>query len=345
MDRTEAPRRSKVTIADVARAAGVSVGTVSHIMSGKKGVSEVRRRRVLDAVKQLGYIPNVHAQGLRTATSKIIGLCLPHGSTYYLNALANELEDAASEQGYSILHIFSRQDPDIELKRIKDLLRFRVDGLVIFPTAEAQPSLDFLNAKSVPTVLVDRSNGDERFDQITLDNTRAMEEVARHLIGRGHRHILFVFRSITISVTAARMVGLERAVAQAPEPVQVSLLEAGRGEDLLTDQLARFTAGPNRATAVVVSNSSQAARVLISLKQMQIRIPEDMSVVAFDDTDWSQLVDPPLATVRQPARNIARTAFQLLLDRIARRDIPPQIMSMRPEFVPRGSVGDAPDRS
>ena len=118
----------KATIADVADAAGVSVGTVSHVLSGRVKVSEKTLEKVARAIKELDYIPNVHAQGLRQSQSFIIGLCLPHSLNSFMSVLSQTLEEISTGAGYSIMHVYSRQHPETELRRIKELLRFRVHG-------------------------------------------------------------------------------------------------------------------------------------------------------------------------------------------------------------------------
>src|SRR5690348_2985085 len=148
---------SKARISDVARRARVSVGTVSHVLTGSANVSAMRRDRVLKAIDALGYVPNFHAQGLRRTLSRIVGICFPHVSTAYLNALSETLEEIASRDGYGVMHVFSRHDPSTELDRIKELIRYRVDGLILLPSTAPKKALDFVGRKAVPLV-VDRKS-------------------------------------------------------------------------------------------------------------------------------------------------------------------------------------------
>src|SRR5689334_15016330 len=159
-----------VRIKDVARHARVSVGTVSHVLSGRIQVSPELRARVQKSIDALGYVPNFHAQRLRHTLSRVVGLCLPHTGTAYLNTLSQAFEETASRNGYGVMHVFSRHDPATELDRIKELIRYRVDGLLLLPSAAPRDALDFVAKKDVPLVMVDRPIHDRRFDQVTLDN-------------------------------------------------------------------------------------------------------------------------------------------------------------------------------
>ena len=184
--------RSKPTIHDVAKRAKVSVGTVSHVLSGQIPVSGERQDRVKRAIAQLGYVPNFHAQGLRRGLSSVVGICFPHVSTAYLNVLAATLEDIALREGFGIMHVFSRHDPATEFSRVRDLLRYQVDGLILFPSSTPDATLDLAHDNATPLVLVDRPIPDRRFDQVILDNRKTIREAAKRLIALGHRRLLFV---------------------------------------------------------------------------------------------------------------------------------------------------------
>src|SRR3954468_21218589 len=200
-----------IRIKDVARHARVSVGTVSHVLSGRVQVSGELRARVQKSIDALRYVPNFHAQRLRHSLSRVVGLCLPHTSTAYLNTLSQAFEETASRNGYGVMHVFSRHDPATELDRIKELIHYRVDGLVLLPSAAPREALDFAAKKDVPLVIVDRPTKDRRFDHVTLDNRAAMSEVAERLAALGHKRLLFVCRSRSRLVTQHRLAGLADA--------------------------------------------------------------------------------------------------------------------------------------
>jgi LacI family transcriptional regulator len=335
---------SKARISDVARRARVSVGTVSHVLTGSANVSAARKERVQKAIEALGYVPNFHAQGLRRTLSRIVGICFPHVSTAYLNALSETLEEIASRDGYGVMHVFSRHDPATELDRIKELIRYRVDGLILLPSTAPKKALDFVDRKSVPLVVVDRPTEDTRFDHVILDNRKAMRELADRLVARGHDRLLFVCRSRSRLVTQHRIEGLDAARRHASQRIDVDVIEFQNDEAFLRDELARGLRKALRRTAIIISNSHQASLVLGFLRELRIACPDDVSVVAFDDPEWSRLVTPPLSVVRQPAPAMAQAAWDLLMQRVNRVEGATRTMALEAAIELRQSVPDRTQR-
>jgi LacI family transcriptional regulator len=344
MNRSRERTDGKVRIKDVARHARVSVGTVSHVLSGHTAVSGELRLRVQQAIDALGYVPNFHAQRLRHDLSRVLGICLPHASTAYLNALSATFEEIASREGYGVMHVFSRHDPGTELDRIKDLMRYRVDGLILLPSPTPARTLDFVAQRQVPLVIVDRPTQDPRFDQVTIDNRKVMREVAERLAALGHQRLLFVCRSRSRLVTQHRLQGLADARAHAAQPLDVESIEFLNDEAFLRDELARVLRRDQPPTAVVLSNSLQASRVLGYLAELGVACPDDVSVVAFDDPDWSSLVRPRLSIVRQPAPAMAQAAWDLLMQRINRVEGPIRTVGLEATIEFRESVAARPAR-
>lgn len=334
--------RSKPRISEVARRAGVSVGTVSHVLNGRVPVSAERRARVEAAIEALGYVPNFHAQGLRQSVARIVGICFPHASTAYLRALSETIERDALADGYRVMHVFSRHDPGVELERVKDLVRYRVDGLILLPSIAPEAALDFAAQKKLPLVLVDRPTDDARFDHVILDNRRTMRELARALLALGHRRVCFVCVSRNRLVTRHRLQGLDAARRALAPDTAIDCLEFGNDDALLRHALTTRMRGAAPPSVIIVSNSHQAARVLAILAELGARVPEDVSVVTFDDPEWSTLVQPPLSVVRQPADAIARAAWDLLLRRIRTPDAPVRAVKLDATIELRASVAAPP---
>ena len=307
---------SRVRIKDVAKHARVSVGTVSHVLSGRIQVSAPLRARVQKSIDALGYVPNFHAQRLRHSLSRVVGLCLPHTSTAYLNTLSQAFEEIASRNGYGVMHVFSRHDPATELDRIKELIHYRVDGLVLLPSAAPREALDFAAKKDVPLVIVDRPTQDRRFDQVILDNRAAMREVAERLVALGHNRLLFVCRSRSRLVTQHRLAGL--ADAQKRHGVDSVCIEFRNDDAFLRDELSRALRRKRAPTALIVSNSHQASLVLRYMAELGVACPDELSVVGFDDPEWATLVRPALSVVRQPAAAMVDAAWDLLMQRVSR---------------------------
>ena len=326
------------TIADVAKRAGVSVGSVSHVLSGRTKVSDRLRERVMLAVAELSYTPNFHAQGLRQRSSHVVGLSLPHSRTAYMSGLIERIEALAAESGYVLLHVFSRSRSDVEQRRVQELMKMKVDGIILFTTNVEKDALDYIAARKTPTVLIDRSNDDDRFDQVVLDGGASMRDAVSKLVSFGHRNILFVFRSRRIGVTQDRIEGLLAFQKASPVPVTLQQLEFIDDDTRLLKKLRSVFRSKERPTAIIASNSDQAAMIISFLREERLRIPEDVSVITFDEPDWSELVSPPLSVIRQPARSISDIAWTLLMQRIAAPEAARQTVTLNAELVLRGSV-------
>src|SRR5450432_1698299 len=209
-----APETRKPTVRDVARLAGVSVGTVSNVLNDRGNVSAVRGAQVRAAIAQLGFVPNSVAQSLRRSESRVIGLCTPLTSSAYFAALLEMFEHLAAQQGYEIMQVLSHGDPALELRRVQALVGRNVDGLILIPTHDSRATLDLVAERATPTVLVDRMTGDPRFDYVAIDDRKAMREATAHLIGLGHRKLLYLVRDPRLATTRQRIEGYAEAAAR-----------------------------------------------------------------------------------------------------------------------------------
>jgi LacI family transcriptional regulator len=334
--------QKKPTITDVARLANVSVGTVSNVLNDASRVSPLKRARVEQAIADLGYAQNSLAQSLRRQNSSLIGLCVPFTSISYFAALVDAFEEVASSRGYEIMQVLSRQDPLKELQRIKALLRYQVGGIMILPSVDPSPALALIEASRTPAVIIDRPVEGGRFDQVTFDNHAAMLEASRRLIELGHRRILFIVRQRHLSITQIRIEALRKAAALAAEPVEVKILECSYEEASFTSRIDSELAHETRPSAIIVSNSTLAAWTLRALRRRGLGCPDEVSLLAFDETDWADLVQPSLSVIRQPTRAIAFTAWEFLINRMNGDAEGVQRAELKAEVVLRDSVGPAP---
>ena len=330
----------KPTITDVARLADVSVGTVSHVLNGTIKVSAALRERVERAMAMLGYEQNMLAHAQRRQLAPVVGLSAPHVASAYLAALIDSFEDIAALRGYQMMQVLTRREPPIEMRRVRELLRHRIAGLLMVPTLDPRKTLDLVHASGTPAVLVDRPCEDERFDEVTFDNRAVMGDAVGRLIRLGHRHILFVVESQVLSISRHRIDALrDRAGATA-----TTVMEVGDGGEDYARRLAGVLQGRAAPTAVIVSNSVIAARTLHVLRDLGDCYPERISLLAFEEPDWADLVSPGLSVIRQPVREIVRVAWGLLLRRMAGDTGPVQHLQLKAEIVLRDSVRKAPRR-
>lgn len=334
-------RRARPTITDVAREAGVSTGTVSHVLNGSRDVSAERRDRVVQAVEALGYVPNLLAQSLRRNRATLIGLCMPHAAFGYFVALSEAFEKLAAEQGYDILHVFSRQNSATELHRVETLLRFDIGGLLLLPSWEPDATLDRLARAAVPTVILDRPIEDSRFDQVRVDVRAAMHKLALALVLRGHRRLLFISPDPRRLISRHRLEGLRQGLAEGGRAT-LEVMERKATEAEFRAQLAAALKGPRRPTALLVTNTQSVQQTVEALRGLGLRCPEDVSLVAVDEPAWAEMATPPLASIRPPAEEVARRAWDLLLARLQGGPRRARRVALEPELRLAASVGEAP---
>ncbi len=338
-------KTKRPTINDVALKAKVSVGTVSHFLNGTTNVSASLRERVERAMRALGYEQNMLAHAQRRQRAAVVGISVPHVDSAYLAALIESFEDIAAVRGYQVMQVLTRRDPQVELRRVRELLRHRVSGLLLVPTSDPQETLNLISASGTPAVLVDRPSGDARFDEVVFNNREVMREATARLIRLGHRRILFVVQSKRLSISRLRIEGLRAAAAASPLAVNVSVLEVGDDPQNHAKRLGEALAAAARPLAVVVSNSVIAARALRALKEMGDAFPSRISLLAFEEPEWAELTSPGLSVIRQPVKAIAREAWELLLRRMRGEAFPVQRLELRAEIEMRGSVQAVrPDR-
>lgn len=296
---------------------------------------------MLDAVEQRGYVPNLLAQGLlRRRRSPVIGLCIPDATATYFTALSERFETIATAGGYEIMQVFSHHDPASELRKVKTLHKYKIGGLLLFPSRNPGQTLDFIVAAGTPAVILDRPIEDRRLDQVTVDAMGAMHDVMAGLVARGHRRILFLTRDLALLVNKHRMAGVELAIREAGEPVELKTVVRADEDGALAAQLTAIMAVADAPTALIVSNSSAALRILKALRRLGIRCPEQISLIAVDEPSWADLVEPRLSVIRQPTRDVAHYAMDMLMRRIDGETAPPSRVVLQAEVSFTGSVAD-----
>jgi LacI family transcriptional regulator len=326
----------KPTIVDVAARSGVSVGTVSNVLNSRGNVGAARRARVEAAMAELGFVPNAVAQSLRRSESRVVGLCTPLTSSAYFAALLEMFEHLAATQGYELMQVLSRGDPALELRRVQALVGRNVDGLILIPTHDPRATLDLVSERATPTVIVDRMTGDRRFDYVTIDDYRAMREATRHVLGLGHRRLLYIVRDARLPTTQQRIEGFHAAARAARPKAVATVLQRDASEEVFAREVAEALA--RAPTAIVASNSAIALSLVRVLQDLRVRWPDDVSLLAFDEPEWAPILSPPLAVVRHPTERIARETWQRLLARMRSPALRPRRITLQAFLVPAASL-------
>ena len=327
------------TMADVARMAGVSTATVSHVLNGTRPVRASTREQVLSAVAATHYTPNTVARSLATARTTTMGLVLSAISNPYFGELLSAAESAAAAAGYTLLLVDPHEDPDYELTVVTRLHHHRVDGVVLAPSARPDDTLAYLARHQVPTVLLDRLI-DAGHDQVGTENRASTAGLTGHLADHGHTRIGLVAGLHGLSTTTERREGYRDALRSRGLPVDPELEVGGASETVAARRAThRLLALDDRPTAIVAGNNSMTIGVMQALRDAGLEVPRDVAVAAFDDFAWADLFAPRLTVAAQPFDEIATTAVRLLLDRIAEPDAPPTTRRLLPRLVIRESCG------
>lgn len=338
------------TMVDVARRAGVSIATVSHVLNDTRPVLPGTRQAVLDAIDELGYTPNTLARSLATARTRSIGLAVSAISNPYFTEILQGVEARALEDGYSLLIADPHDDPEHERKIVQLLHERRVDGMIIAPSATPDALLRYLGQHAVPTVFLDRlvpspAEGGLRHDQVGAENTAPMTTLVTHLAERGHRRIGLVAGLPGLSTTAERITGYRHGLAHAGLPYDERLVVHGESRaetaEPATHRLLSLGARP---TALVTANNAMTIGALRALRARGLSVPDDLALCCFDDFSWADLFTPRLTAIAQPSREIGARAVQLLLERLAEPRRGSRTVRLPSVFVHRTSCG-CPDSS
>ncbi|MFE4963969.1 LacI family DNA-binding transcriptional regulator [Streptomyces sp. NPDC056660] len=333
------------TMADVARSAGVSVATVSHVLNETRPVLPHTRQAVLDAIEELGYTPNTLARSLVTSRTHSIGLAVSAISNPYFTEILQGVEAAALEHGYSLLIADPHDDPEHERKVVQLLHERRVDGVIVAPSADPRALLAYLDRHAVPTVLLDRvidgrADTAPRFDQVCAENTEPTARLVTHLAGLGHRRIGLVAGLPGLSTTGERITGYRQGLDSAGLPLDEGLVVPGHSEsagaERATAALMSLTVPP---TALVTANNAMTIGALRALRAHGLSVPDDIALCCFDDFAWADLFSPRLTAVAQPSREIGVEAVRVLLERLAAPDRPARTVRLPCTFVHRTSCG------
>lgn len=333
------------TQADVARIAGVSRATVSYVLRNLSGgripITEDTRSKVLAAAKQLGYQPNAVAQGLRSGVSKTIGLLIPDVSNPHYLQILNGAESVLTDQGYYLFLVIANLDPEREGRCLRSLFQKRLDGLILTPTfADFFPDeMNALRKGSNPAVFIGVQEGDWVEPDITGATSLAMD----HLLSLGHKRIGFINGVARPLLAERRLTVYRQKLREHGLPFDESLIHCG-GYHLHDGYIAArvLLDSPNPPTALLSINDHLAIGALRAIRERGLRVPEDISIIGFDNIEVAAQLYPPLTTVDLHGEEIGRRAAQMLLARLHGQVNEPMQELIGSELIVRQSSGPAP---
>lgn len=330
------------TIGDVAKRAGVSAMTVSRVINNSGYISQETRERVELAIVELGYVPNALARSLRFKQTKTIALVLTDITNPFFTTVARGVEDTASELGFSVMFCNTDESKEDEAEYVNVLVQKQVDGLLLVPASSSSESAAFLQDRGVPFVVLDRRLSGIQVDTVRGDSEQGAYELTRHLLELGHQYIAILSGPPEVSTAADRITGHRRALEEAGQaigPVYYSTFTHQGGYQIVQQALETRP----RPTALFAANNLIAFGALRALRHLGLRVPEDLSLVTFDDLPPPIVVDPFLTVAVQPAYEMGRQATLLLLDRLAGKGAAePQEIILPIELIVRASSAPPP---
>lgn len=322
------------SIKDVAKAAGVSTATVSRVLANNAPVKTETRDRVLRAVADLNYRPNLIARSLRAQKSAKIGLVVSDIRNPFFTAIGRAVEDAAYEQGYSVLMCNTDEDPEKEELYLRLLYDENVAGVIFSPTHQFNINEQTYNQK-MPFVIIDRAVDSSEVDMVLLDNVSAAYELTEHLIQNGYKKLAGLFGDAS-TTGQERSRGFHKALKEhhlAPVAAYFISPRIQQGYETAMDLLRQ----PDRPDAIFTSNSMLTAGAYQAARDSKLIVPTDVAVVGFDETTWGALVNPPITVIAQPTEEIGRTATELLFQRIQEPSRSPKTVILKGSLIARGS--------
>jgi LacI family transcriptional regulator len=328
------------TIVDIARRAGVSTSTVSHVLNGTRRVLPETAGPVWAAIKELGYKPNDIARSLARSCSATVGLAISAISNPYFSDLIQAMQRECDAAGLMVFLSDTEDDPEREFEVVKALHQRRVDGILLAPAPDPTGrTLAYLKADRVPCVLVDRLSS-PAFDGIGVENRVSMAQLVAHILGHGHTRIGYVPGHPNFETTLERIEGYRGALQAAGLTVDESLIASPTSDRSQATQAAAGMLGrADRPTALVTGNNHATIGAIRAIRQAGLRIPEDIALAGFDDFDWAGEFEPSLTVIAQPIEEIGRLSAARLIERIRAPETPTQHTRLPGRLVVRTSCG------
>lgn len=338
-DKSASKNHRNITAMDVANESGVSLATVSRVLNGYKFVKESTRNRVMDAVEKLGYVANWQARSLASGNSQLIGLLVPNLDMGYVGTIVQAIDRELERNNYDLILYTSHRRPDKESFYVSAIANGMTEGMLLVAPQGPAAYLDALRKQNFPYVLIDQVDIEENGSFVEASNWQGAYEATAHLLELGHKRIAFITGALTVRSAIDRLEGYKAALSDYNIPIRDELIIAGNyqqhmGYESTRKLLQRIDPLP---TAIFASNDLSAFGAMDAARECDLHIPDDISIIGFDDIPQATLVYPKLSTVRQPLDEMGQVAVKLLIERIDNPDRPPQSVRLPTQLVIRDS--------
>ena len=333
-----------VTIDDIAKELGVAGSTVSRALHDDHRISEPVKQQVKRAAARMGYVPNIAARGLRTGQSRIIGFLVRDIRDGLSTEMIPGIEAACAAKDYGLLVCNAGDDPGQERYYLRMLQQRRVDGILVMTPSSASPDSYLAITRGTPVVLIDATLDQDSMSAVSVDHVTGLYLATRHLLELGHRHIALISGPLHLSPCSNSARGYKAAMAEAGVPAEEhSVVVMGRTDIAAGyDSMMGILRIAPQPTALASVSDLMAAGALEAARSHGIRVPDDFSIVGYDDIPLGALLSPPLTTVNQDKDALARVSVELLLEEIQAPERAHRQVLLTPSLVVRGSTGRAP---
>lgn len=331
----------KETLAGLAAKTGVSVTTISRVLSGKSNqyrISPATRDKVMAAAKENNYFPNLVAQNLRSNKTDTIGLMLPSVANPYFADIASAVIYEARQRNYTTIVIDSSESAEREKSGISSLMSRQIGGIIASPCGEDPTLFEEINRKILPVILIDRYFDNSDLPYVTTNNYQGSVSAVEHLIGMGHRRIACIQGVITSLPNKRRVAGYKAALEHAG--LQDETIVVGNDFSAQNGYLeTRLLLGrPSRPTAIFALSNTIMLGAMKAIREVGMSVPSDISIVAFDNNIYMDYMTPPITRVSQPTEEMAKLATRMLFDCMASGERSRSRVELLPTLVRRDSV-------
>ncbi len=335
--------KSVNNIKELASILNLSISTVSRVLNGKGKsfrISEATSKKVFDTAKEYNYSPNRVARGLKLEKTDTIGLIIPDIANPYFGSIAKTIEVEARKNGYSIILCDSLDDENTEAELLQLLAKRKVDGIIIAPTGKSSNHVTEIQEQGIPVMVIDRYLPDTNLPFVTTDNYLGALLATEHFIALGHRNIACIQGINGVSANNERVKGYRDALQKHRIPVsETMIMGTDFGEENGYLQTRKLLALPEHPTAIFALSNLISLGSIRALKEAGLTIPDDISIISFDEQAWSAFLTCPMTTVEQPREEIGRLAFGALLN-IIDKVLPEKTdkIMLQPRLILRESV-------
>jgi LacI family transcriptional regulator len=312
----------RVSLKDIAKKVGVSTALVSYVLNNKKEgrISKEVAQKIKDAAKELNYTANQIARSLKTNKTHTIGLIVSDISNPFSSALNRIIEDEAERNNYLVLSGSSDESSEKIWKLAKVLQNYQVDGFIISPADHSAPLIEYLQEQNIPFLLIDRFFPEIKTNYVTIDNFRAAYSGVKHLIENGYRQIGLVGLDIALYNMQERRRGYFEALKDHGLPVReewIKRVSRDQVRDAVPKAIDELMALDEPVDAVLFTNNIVSTQALKYINTLPIRVPDELAIVSFDESDAADLFYAPITHIKQPLQEMGQLATQILLEKIA----------------------------